>query len=334
MTIELITPYKPNILRARILIREYANFKLSNAYISALSQELQSIKISLDDVDRVFNESLSNALSILDESEIREYWKILKSADQESNIIPYEKELKNALKTLKSELEALTRRMNASLGGFETTTISDYSGELSTLESERIKLLSNLTGDQKKLSTLREQYDVLEKAIIEFQSKTFIDRSQPIVDELKKAVTEAVDQPTERQKTAVKAGMNIAQGLLNIANESLKYNNLIEARDKLAGEINIWQSQMNYEQKQVNIIDDKKSQLMALSDIIEPRKLYVAEARKIIDMFVKLLNDAFFIGSDLSTKTGLIAVADKLLEDYPAFPNHIDSLAYYWLRDA
>jgi len=334
MTIELPPCCKPNILKARILIREYANIKLSNAYIPALSQEFQSIKISLDDADRVFNESLSNVSSILDDSEIRDYLKVLKSNVKESTIIPFKKELKKALETLKSELEALTRRMKATLGNFETATISDYSGELSTLESERIKLLSNLPSDQKKLSTLREQYDVLEKAIIEFQSKTFIDRGQPIFDELQKAVTEVVDQPSEKTKTAVKAGMNIAQSLLNIANENLKYNNLIEARDKLSGEINIWQSQMNYEQKQVNIIDDKKSQLMALFDIIDPRKLYVVESQKIIDTLTKLITHVFFINSDLTTTEGLVAVADKLLENYPAFPDHIDSLAYYWLRDA
>jgi predicted nuclease with TOPRIM domain len=334
MTIELPLCCKPNILKARILIREYANIKLSNAHIPALSQEFQSIKISLDDADRVFNESLSNVSSILDDSEIRDYLKVLKSNVQESTIIPFKKELKKALETLKSELEALTRRMKATLGNFETATISDYSGELSTLESERIKLLSNLPSDQKKLSTLREQYDVLEKAIIEFQSKTFIDRGQPIFDELQKAVTDVVDQPSEKTKTAVKAGMNIAQSLLNIANENLKYNNLIEARDKLSGEINIWQSQMNYEQKQVNIIDDKKSQLMALFDIIDPRKLYVVESQKIIDTLTKLITNVFFINSDLTTTEGLVAVADKLLENYPAFPDHIDSLAYYWLRDA
>jgi len=53
--------------------------------------------------------------------------------------------------------------------------------------------------------------------------------------------------------------LNVAQKVLNILNDQLKYNHLVEARDKLAGEISIRQSQMNYEQKKVNEIDDKKA---------------------------------------------------------------------------
>ncbi|WP_339560463.1 alpha-xenorhabdolysin family binary toxin subunit B [Pseudomonas sp. EA_65y_Pfl1_P113] len=333
MTVALITPYKPSIFKARILIHEYANIKLSNAYIPALSQELQSLKTSLDNTDRVFNDSLSKVSSTLDVTEIRNYLDILNGSTDESSIAPYNKELKKALEVLKSELETLSRDMKSSLGNFETATISDYSGEISTLEAERTRLLSNLPEDQKKLSNLREQCDVLEKAIIEFKSKTFIDKGMPIFDEIQKAVTEVIDQPSEKSKTAVRAGMNIAKDLLNIANEQLKYNNLVEARDKLAGEIAIWQAQMSYEQKQVDIIDDKKSQLMALSDIAEPRTLYVVEARKIIDMLVALINNVF-VNSDLISREGLIAATDKLLENCPAFPNHIDSLGYYWLREA
>ncbi len=89
---------------------------------------------------------------------------------------------------------------------------------------------------------------------------------------------------------------------------------------------------MSYEQKQVDIIDDKKSQLMALSDIAEPRTLYVVEARRIVDMLVDLINNVF-INSDLTSREGLIAATDKLLENCPAFPNHIDEIAYYWLRN-
>lgn len=332
MTTPLINLYKPNIFKARVLIHEYANVKLSNAYIPALSQELQSLKNSLNNTDRVFNDSLSKVSSNLDVTEIRSYLDILNGSTDEASIAPYKKELKKALEVLKSEIETLSRDMQSSLGNFETATISDYSGEISTFESERTRLLSNLPEDQKKLSKLREQCDVLEKAIIEFKSKTFIDKGMPIFDEMQKAVTEVIDQPSEKSKTAVKAGMNIAKELLNIANEQLKFNNLVEARDKLAGEIAIWQAQMSYEQKQVDIIDNKKSQLMALSDIAEPRTLYVVEARKIVDMLVALINNVF-VNSNLTSREGLIAATDKLLENCPAFQNHTDAIAFYWLRN-
>lgn len=333
MAIELFTPYKPSILKTRILIREYANIKLSDAYLTALTQELQSLKNSLSYADRIFNESLSNMSSTLDDTETREYLNVLNNSTNESATNSSKKELKKALETLKSELEATTRSMKAALGGFETATISDYSGELSTLASERLKLLSNLPSEQKKLTAFREQHAVLEKAILEYQSKTFIDSGQPIIEELKTAVTDAIEKPSEKSKTAVKAGMNIAQNLLNIANERLKYTHLVEARDKLAGEISIWQSQMNYEQRQVDIIDNKNSQLMALIDVIEPRKLYVTEGKKTIDMIVKLINSVFNTNADLNTKSGLINATTSLLENYPKLPAHLDSLAFYWLRD-
>lgn len=174
---------------------------------------------------------------------------------------------------------------------------------------------------------------MLEKAILEYQSRTFIDRGEPIIEELKTTVTGAIDKPSEKAKNAVKAGMNIAHKLLNILNEHLKYTHLVEARDKLAGEIGIRQAQMNFEQHQVNIIDDKKSQLMALLDVIEPRMLYVIEGKKTIDMIVKLINVVFSTNSDLNSKEGLISMTNKLLENFPKFPAHIDSIAFYWLRD-
>lgn len=150
MPIDLFTPYKPNILKARILIREYADVKLSNAYLVALSQELQSLKKTLGYSDRTFNESLSDLSSTLDDTEFREYLKILNNSTNDATINSSKKELKKALETLKSELEATTRTMTSALSGFETTTISDHFGEVSTLDSERNKFLSNLPSDQKK----------------------------------------------------------------------------------------------------------------------------------------------------------------------------------------
>lgn len=90
---------------------------------------------------------------------------------------------------------------------------------------------------------------------------------------------------------------------------------------------------MNYEQRQVDIIDNKNSQLMALIDVIEPRKLYVTEGKKTIDMIVKLINSVFNTNADLNTKSGLINATTSLLENYPKLPAHLDSLAFYWLRD-
>jgi hypothetical protein len=328
----LVKPYAPDLNKARILIREYANVKLTNVYIPALGQELTSLKTALDNVDSSFNISLSKMSSTLDTVEIVEYSKALKNTCGET-ATPYKTLLKRRLETVKSELQELANSMTSSLGGFETVHISDTSGELLTLDSERNKFLANLPADLKKLSGNREKLEILEKSIIEFESKTFIDRAQPIVKELEAAVTKTIDAPSENAKTAIKAGMTIAQNLLTIANETIKYNNLVEARDKLINENTILQSQMNYEQKQVNTIDDKKSQLAALQDVIEPRKLYVAEARKIIGMFVDFINDIFSTDSDLNTQEGLIAVADRFIESCPAVPSHFDSLAFYWLRN-
>ena len=327
MTIELVSPYKPNINKARILIREYADVKLSSLYIPALASELQSLKHSLDSSDRTFNEDLSNVASILNDTQIRPYLKILKENDDNSIKL----ELRKNLQDVKTNLEELARRMTAALDGFETVTLTDNSGEIATLESERIKLLSNLPADQKELSGKRGQYETLEKAIIEFESKTFIDRGQPIFDEVKTAVTSAVNSPSKKATIAVESGLNVAQKVLNILNDQLKYNHLVEARDTLAGEISIRQSQMHDEQKKVNESDDKKSALTAIQDIFEPRELYVAEARKIIGMLTGLINEVFS-PYDINSTDGMISIGDKFLENLPDVPRHIDAIAFYWLR--
>ena len=61
--------------------------------------------------------------------------------------------------------------MTAALDGFETVTLTDNSGEIATLESERIKLLSNLPADQKELSGKRGQYETLEKQLLNLSQK-------------------------------------------------------------------------------------------------------------------------------------------------------------------
>ena len=76
--------------------------KLSSLYIPALASELQSLKHSLDSSDRTFNEDLSNVASILNDTQIRPYLKILKENDDNSIKLELRKNLQDVKQTLKS----------------------------------------------------------------------------------------------------------------------------------------------------------------------------------------------------------------------------------------
>lgn len=348
MTVEWVDLYFPALLKFRVLSGNYANVVFSDFYIPALKEELVRLNRECLITDKLFNVSLANIQALLGASEVNGYLvglkKVLSESNDQESVADLAKELRGSVGHIKSEFAKVLDGLSFQINGLATLKISENDLEYMSLEKRRRDLIEKLPEDKEALTRLKDKRDELVRAILEFESKTFLDKMSPIAQILKdnletvlddggglisKSGGKAVMTPMA-SKTAIKTGMEVAGAVLNIVNEQIKYEQLLIARDRLGAEINIRQTQMSVQEKEIDEIDEKRAQLSALREIVEPRRNYVTEARKVLAMLVAYFDEV--LSQDVGELNDLIGCVEKFVESSPKLLRHINKLQFYWLR--
>ncbi|MFJ2713655.1 alpha-xenorhabdolysin family binary toxin subunit B [Pseudomonas sp. NPDC087346] len=344
MAIELVEIYVPAVLKFRMMAGNYANVLFSDLYIPALQKELDRLAGALTKTDKLINSSLAAVEVILNTDEISGYLKALKKASVAKNeeaVAEFSAELKRSIEHVNKELVVIMKALSAQIDNLETVKISENDVEYRALDKRRSDFMKKLPEDKEAMTLIKEKRDQLAAAMLEYESKTFIDRAMPIIDVLKENVGTALDDGGAlisksggatplAAKQAIKAGMDVASKVLNVINEEIKYQQLVIAKDRLDGEINIRQKQMSVQEQEIDEIDDKRAQLMAIRELVAPRKAYVAEARKIPHMLITYVNEVF--GRDLSVVDELMQVGEDFIKVSPGLSKYVNNLQFYWLR--
>lgn len=347
MTTKLADIYVPSILKFRIMVGNYSNVIFSDLYIPALKKELDSLAKALTKTDKLINTSLAGVEVLLDTTEVNGYLKSLQSAVRrnDQNSIPvFSSELRESIKHVKKEWVKVMDELQVQIDNLATIKISENDVEYRALEKRRGDFMKDLPQDKEALTLIREKRDQIVAAILEYESKTVLDRLMPIAQAIKEGVTTVLDEEGDlvsktggktvatplAAKHALKIGMEVASGVLNLINEDIKYQQLLMARGKLDADIEIRQKQISTQEQEIDEIDNKRAQLNALRDLVEPRNSYVAEVRKIQHMLTENYNNIF--SRDLSVTNELMSEGDAFVKGSPEFSKYLNHLQFYWLR--
>lgn len=349
MTTKLADIYVPSILKFRIMVGNYSSVIFSDLYIPALKKELDSLAKALTKTDKLINVSLAGVEVLLDTIEVNGYLKSLHNAlgkNDKNSISVFSSELRDSINHVKKELVKIMDELQVQIDNLATIKISDNDVEYRALEKRRGDFMKDLPQDKEALTLIREKRDQIIAAILEYDSKTVLDRLMPIAQVIKEGVTTVLDDEGDlisktggktvvtplAAKHALKIGMEVASEVLSLINEDIKYQQLLMARGKLDADIETRQKQVSTQEREIDDIDNKRAQLNALRELIEPRNSYVAEVRKIQHLLTENYNSVF--SRDLSATPDLVFVGETFVKGSPEFSKYLNNLQFYWLRPA
>lgn len=330
-TLSFISPDMTLIRNSRETIRYQAIIGSADLYIEALRNELLNLNAGITETDLLVSNTLTSSIIALQTEELGdtlEAVRALTSSEQNTaskEIIEFYSKTANKLIVMCiDKLEELRGTLSNGVFSVRHSTISNNRFRLAELAEVRTSLSNELDIEKVPLEGLFDDEKTLNEAIRLFESLTYIDRLKPLLKQLTGLIG---TQPETPQTAAMKAGLEVANKLLDEANELIKYQGLIKARNTLRVRLMERQARVTSLQAQLNDNDKKTKQLRDTQKVIEPRNIYADETNKIVDSLSLFLDVVTQPAQGDVQKKG-----DRLIAHAKALLPHLKSLKGQWLR--
>jgi hypothetical protein len=330
-TPSFISPDMTLIRDSRETIRYQATIGSADLYIEALRNELLNLNAGITETDLLVSNTLTSSIIALQTEELSdtlEAVRALTSSEQNTaskEIIEFYSKTANKLIVMCiDKLEELRGTLSNGVFSVRHSTISNNRFRLAELAEVRTSLSNELDIEKVPLEGLFDDEKTLNEAIRLFESLTYIDRLKPLLKQLTGLIG---TQPETLQTAAMKAGLEVANKLLDEANELIKYQGLIKARNTLRVRLMERQARVTSLQAQLNDNDKKTKQLRDTQKVIEPRNIYADETNKIVDSLSLFLDVVTQPAQGDVQKKG-----DRLIAHAKALLPHLKSLKGQWLR--
>ena len=330
-TLSFISPDMTLIRNSRETIRYQAIIGSADLYIEALRNELLNLNAGITETDLLVSNTLTSSIIALQTEELGdtlEAVRALTSSEQNTaskEIIEFYSKTANKLIVMCiDKLEELRGTLSNGVFSVRHSTISNNRFRLAELAEVRTSLSNELDIEKVPLEGLFDDEKTLNEAIRLFESLTYIDRLKPLLKQLTGLIG---TQPETLQTAAMKAGLEVANKLLDEANELIKYQGLIKARNTLRVRLMERQARVTSLQAQLNDNDKKTKQLRDTQKVIEPRNIYADETNKIVDSLSLFLDVVTQPAQGDVQKKG-----DRLIAHAKALLPHLKSLKGQWLR--
>lgn len=318
------------VRKARVIIRNETLINSSNVLYESLRQELKQLNASIDEVDLVINNALAAVPVLLDVDELREYVNGLEDMGADSDRQPardsYLQEIGKLLDSFSVRFTKVREGVNAAIFVAETAVISGNDYMLSALQAERSVLLSQVSPEEKPLIRMKEQMAVIDQAIKVYTDNSDLDKALVLVDNAT-SVLDKAEVPGGMKAAAIKAGAETAKLVLKTLNEAIKFEHLIAARKSLQESIDRRANRMTSLEQQLDANQKKSQQFIDSQNIVEPRRAYVYQVKKVADAFSNFHSAVFLKPKDVQ------ATAKLLLADADTLKKYFQNLQPYWLRD-
>ncbi|MHC8348798.1 alpha-xenorhabdolysin family binary toxin subunit B [Pseudomonas sp. RT4P38] len=332
MTTLLFTAPDMSLIRdSRETIRYQAIIGSADLYIEALRNELLKLNAEITSTDQAVSRTLTSAIISLDTKALRDTLEALvaltedeTNAETEKVIQSYTKIADQLITMCTEKLDELQTELSHAVFSVKNAPISNNRFRIAELAEAREALAAELDKEKPPVDLLLEDEKTLNKAISLFESLTFIDRLKPLFAQLTGMIG---TQPETPETAAMKAGLVVANKLLDEANELIKYQGLIKARTTLRVRLNARQERLDSLVAQMSDNDKKTKQLNDTKKVIEPRNIYADETSKIVESLSQLL-DA--ITQD--AENDIIKKGHQLVAHAKSFTPHLENLRGQWLR--
>lgn len=259
-------------------------------YLPILNQQLNSLETLLYGVDNEVRESLVAAPARLqiDEAEdltsrMHDAARLKPSHFAESKIKTYQAALDALVNSALEETEARALVLTQRLDELSGWSMADVKPFISDHDQQIAQLQKTLPPLKAELDKLDDNKRHINAAMRVYEDKTVLDRWTPILEDLLKIRDSSI--PMATLKGAVAGVANI----LRIASEAVRYENLVEAREraeKLRGEM---KTQIHSVEDQIKVLNTRNEQLHQLDAIGEVAQRYEQQARKVADALTTFL---------------------------------------------
>jgi len=302
---------------------------LSDIYLPVLREKLLDLKVELSTVD----DSTLHALTVIAPLLVNDGLPDLLDAIVALRGQEVSDEVAEAIAGLTDELrvqigEGLTRvrdhaqNLDNSLTNLRAASFREVRFLIEPLSQEATTLDDRLTAQQTRLDDLVTQESAVNKLIADVESITWIDRLLPLVKSLEKL---AEIDPKNPLIGSIKAGLEGLKNILNLANDQIKYANLIDLRGNLQEQLDGLRSTLRDLKERRDDVGIKLKQLRGVEALDVPKGVYLEEIGKLLEALRR-----FLIGSVATTEEDIVAYASRFINHSQVLSDYLNELRREW----
>jgi len=330
-TVSYMQPDFSRLQESREAIRYQAIVGSANLYIKALSDELLGLNAAIGELDLLAANTITSAISTLETDELHENLQALaniKSDDANTDVEKarqvYSQIVMQLIKLNTEQMTRLHSSLHNGVFGVQSITISNNRFRLEELAVAKTSLDREYSAESIPLAQLKDDEAVLNLAITAFEKLTFIDRIKPLLAQLKAIFG---GKPKTPESAALEAGLIVANKFLDEANELIKYNDLIKARQIIQTRLAQREERVASLAKQLRENDDKTRQLNDTQKVVPHQQTYVSETGKLTDAL------SAFLAAVMAAPNGDVQLrGGRVLQNSEALRNYLIPLQGRWLR--
>lgn len=272
----------PNIIRASRteLVRKLAMGE--SLYLPSLKQQLTALELlftRLDDYVRQMLAAAPVALQTQDLSAMLEKMRNASALQPEalarSVVDKYDAEINDMLLSSLESMDEYASRLIDLLDNLHAWTLGEAASFITDHERQSASIHQLLDGLKRDCAELEQRKQQLNDAMQVYEEKTVLDRWTPI---LKDAARLNLTRPALATLQGAVIGV---MHILDLASETVKYGDLVEARSRLQADLNAKYAQAAEHKRQIRGLESRNEQLRPLLRIAEVKDQYEQEVRKI-----------------------------------------------------
>jgi hypothetical protein len=332
MTLDNYTlPNFDRIRESREAIRYQAIIGSANLYIDALNDELIGLNAAVSNTDQLVANAVTSAITALETGDLHENLQALKflkngvaNTQTEDAIKRYSTIIMQLMELCTEKMSQLHAELNTGVFNVQSISITNNRFRLEELAEATQIIDKELNAEQEPLENLIKDEAVLNLAISEFEKQTFIDRLKPLLEQLKTLIG---NKPQTPETAAIEAGMIVAIKFLDEANELIKYQDLIKARNIIQTRITQRKERVSYLERQLRENANKTRQLNDTQNVLPHQQTYVSESKKLTNALSTFLDAIMPSAND-----EILARGERLLEYSPPLLIYMNTVQSHWIR--
>lgn len=312
--------------------REALNYKirtLSTIYLPVLGEQLKSLQEEINSTNKQALSTLTLTPTALPITEIKHFLTAIENLktgtptpEQQEAIDSFYKEIKILMKSgTTGTLDFLTA-LNNNLLNLKAVTLSDNQYRIKELETSISNATPYISEEESAIARLVKNETELNEAIKLIEATDNFLLIKELFLTAEKLATLNLPAP---QVELVKAGIAAAGKILNLISDSIKYDNLIQARSQIQKQLDDRRRNLARINQDIKILQNQKNQLEEFQSVQTPRELYTHELSVLADAINKFLELTEHDESD-----DLESVVKRFIEQSDIFMKHMKSLRGEW----
>lgn len=166
------------------------------------------------------------------------------------------------------------------------------------------------------------QENAVNKLIADVESFTWIDRLLPLVKSLEKL---AEIDPKNPLIGSIQTGLEGLKNILNLANDQIKYANLIDLRGDLQEQLDDSRDRLRDLRERRSEVGIKLGQLRAVEALDVPRGSYLEEVGKLLEALRHFLRN-----NSPATEEDVVAYASRFINHSQVLRDYLNELRREW----